>query len=411
MAVLESFKMAFSNLAHHKLRSTLTMLGMIFGVAAVLAMLSIGAGAEQEALAVIQRMGLRNIVVRARDFDREQLKVLRQDSPGLSLRDMAVLERLLPPGSVFAGKRELRVSQIWSSLGRADSTVLGITANYTQISSLEVREGSGLLPVDDRTASQFCLLGTTARRKLFGLAPAVGKQVKIDREWFTVVGVLADQQLNQDEFEGVEVENPNNKVYIPLRTLLRKFEPDPVRNELDEILIRTPEGSDLSELSAVISGMMASMHRQIGDFSLIVPERLLKQSRETRRIFNIVMGAIASISLLVGGIGIMNIMLASVLERTREIGIRRAVGARRRDISLQFVLEAVTIGVTGAAIGIALAYAMARVVAVYSGWTTLLTPGAVILSVGVSISIGLTFGFYPARKAALVSPIEALRHQ
>ena len=403
--------MAFSNLAQHKLRSTLTMLGMIFGVAAVLAMLSIGAGAEQEALAVIQRMGLRNIIVRAREFDREQLKVLRQDSPGLSLQDMEALERLLPPATVFAGKKELEISHIWSTLGRADSRVLGITANYPLVLSLQVIDGASFLPVDDRNARQFCLLGTTARRKLFGLNRAVGEQIKINREWFTVIGVLSDQQLSQEEFEGIEVENPNNHIYIPLQTLLRKFEPDPVQNELDEILIHTPEGSDLGELSAIISGMMASMHRQMADFSLVVPERLLKQSRETRQIFNIVMGAIASISLLVGGIGIMNIMLASVLERTREIGIRRAVGARRRDISLQFVLEAVTIGVSGAVIGIALAYAIAHLVAVYSGWPTLVTPGAVILSVGVSVTIGLSFGIYPARKAALVSPIEALRHE
>ena len=266
------------------------MLGMIFGVAAVLAMLSIGAGAEQEALAVIQRMGLRNIIVRAREFDREQLKVLRQDSPGLSLQDMEALQRLLPPGTVFAGKKELKISQVWSTLGRADSRVLGITANYPLVLSLQVIEGASFLPVDDRNARQFCLLGTTARRKLFGLNRAVGEQIKIDREWFTVIGVLSDQQLSQEEFEGIEVENPNNHIYIPLQTLLRKFEPDPVQNQLDEILIHTPEGSDLGELSAIISGMMASMHRQMADFSMVVPERLLKQSRETRRIFNIVMG-------------------------------------------------------------------------------------------------------------------------
>ena len=403
--------MAFSNLVHHKLRSTLTMLGMIFGVAAVLAMLSIGAGAEREALAVIQRMGLRNIIVRAREFDEEKLRVLRQDSAGLTLRDMDALQRVMPAGTIFAGKKELDISQIWSTLGRADSRVLGITANYPQVSRLQIIEGSTFVPVDERKARQFCLLGNAARRKLFGLNQAVGEQIKIDREWFTVIGVLSDQQLSQDEFEGIEVENPNNHIYIPLSTLLRKFEPDPVRNQLDEIVVHTPEGSDLGQLSAVISGMMASMHRQIGDFSMVVPERLLKQSRETRRIFNIVMGAIASISLLVGGIGIMNIMLASVLERTREIGIRRAVGARRRDISLQFVLEAVTIGMSGAVIGIGLAYAIANLVADYSGWPTLVTPGAVLLSVGVSVSIGLTFGIYPARKAAFISPIEALRHE
>ena len=403
--------MAFLNLSHHKLRSALTMLGMIFGVAAVLAMLSIGAGAEREAQAVIQKMGLRNIIVQAREFDREQLRILRQDSPGLSLKDMEALKRLLPAGTVFAAKKKMATSQIWSTLGKADSQVLGISTNYLQVLNLQVVEGTSFLPVDERQARQYCLLGTTASRKLFGLNRAVGEMVKIDREWFAVIGVLSDEQLSQEEFEGIEVENPNNNIYIPLRTLLRKFEPDPVENPLDEIIVHTPEGSDLGELSAIISGMMAGMHRQIGDFRMVVPERLLTQSRETRRIFNIVMGAIASISLLVGGIGIMNIMLASVLERTSEIGLRRALGARKRDISLQFVVEAVTINTTGAILGILTGFGMTRVVSSYSGWSTIVTTSSILLGVSVSVSIGLLFGIYPARRAASVSPVEALRHE
>ena len=253
--------MAFLNLSHHKLRSALTMLGMIFGVAAVLAMLSIGAGAEREAQAVIQKMGLRNIIVQAREFDREQLRILRQDSPGLSLKDMEALKRLLPAGTVFAAKKKMATSQIWSTLGKADSQVLGISTNYLQVLNLQVVEGTSFLPVDERQARQYCLLGTTASRKLFGLNRAVGEMVKIDREWFAVIGVLSDEQLSQEEFEGIEVANPNNNIYIPLRTLLRKFEPDPVENPLDEIIVHTPEGSDLGELSAIISGMMAGMHR------------------------------------------------------------------------------------------------------------------------------------------------------
>jgi putative ABC transport system permease protein len=223
--------------------------------------------------------------------------------------------------------------------------------------------------------------------------------------------VLADQQLDKNEFEGVKVENLNNDIYIPLKTLLSKFERDPAENELDEILVQTVEGTELRAQAALVSGLIASMHNQIDDFALVVPEKLLQQSRGTQRIFNIVMGAIASISLVVGGIGIMNIMLASVLERTSEIGLRRAVGARRRDIGRQFVLESVTIGVSGALLGIGLGYGIAHTVAMYSGWTTIVTPFSVVLSVGVSVTIGLVFGIYPAKKAALVSPIEALRYE
>jgi putative ABC transport system permease protein len=409
--LLEAIKDALLNLGRHKLRTSLTMLGMIFGVAAVLAMLSIGAGAQQEALSVIQQMGLRNILVRAKQFDADQLLVIRQDSPGLSLRDAEALQRALPPGTLVVAKKELKTYQIASDYGRADSRVLGVPATYPSAVSLSVVQGGFLLPIDEELRHQVCVLGTTARRKLFGLNPAIGEQIKINQEWFTVIGELADQQISNKEFQGIKVENSNNDIYIPLRTMLDKFEPDPVADELDEIVIQLPTVDKISESAALISGMMGSMHNQIDDFTLIVPEKLLEQSRQTQKIFNIVMGAIASISLLVGGIGIMNIMLASVLERTNEIGLRRALGARRRDISRQFILEAITISLSGALMGIALGFGIARGVSAYSGWSTIVTPISVILGVGVSVSVGLIFGIFPARKASLVSPIEALRYE
>ena len=409
--MLEAIKDALLNLGRHKLRTSLTMLGMIFGVAAVLAMLSIGAGAQQEALSVIQQMGLRNILVRAKQFDADQLLVIRQDSPGLSLRDAEALQRALPPGTLVVAKKELKTYQIASDYGRADSRVLGVPATYPSAVSLSVVQGGFLLPIDEELRHQVCVLGTTARRKLFGLNPAIGEQIKINQEWFTVIGELADQQISNKEFQGIKVENSNNDIYIPLRTMLDKFEPDPVADQLDEIVIQLPTVDKISESAALISGMMGSMHNQIDDFTLIVPEKLLEQSRQTQKIFNIVMGAIASISLLVGGIGIMNIMLASVLERTNEIGLRRALGARRRDISRQFILEAITISLSGALMGIALGFGIARGVSAYSGWSTIVTPISVILGVGVSVSVGLIFGIFPARKASLVSPIEALRYE
>jgi len=411
MPFFESIKIAFLNLSRHKLRTSLTMLGMIFGVAAVLAMLSIGAGAEREALTAIQQMGLRNILVRAKAFENEELAIIRQDSPGLSLRDGEALTQAMPAGAVIVGKKELKSYQIASAFGKADSRVLGVGAAYLPALNLSVVEGAFLLPIDEMMRHQVCVLGTIARRKLFGLNEAVGQQVKINQEWFTVVGVLADQQLNDKEFQGVKVENPNNDIFIPLQTLIDKFEPDPVANQLDEIIIQLPSSDRLSEFAALISGMMASMHNQIDDFTLIIPEKLLEQSRQTQRIFNIVMGAIASISLLVGGIGIMNIMLASVLERTAEIGLRRALGARRKDISRQFIMEAVTISLSGALMGIGLGFGIAQAVSAYSGWSTIVTPVSLLLGVGVSMMIGLVFGIFPARKAAMVSPIEALRYE
>jgi putative ABC transport system permease protein len=409
MLIGEALKVAAENLLRHKLRTVLTMLGIIFGVAAVLSMLSIGAGAEREALALIQSMGLRNIMVRAKEFETEERKVLRQDSPGLSMQDVSALQRALPADTIAVGKKQLKAYQIVSRVGKADSRVLAVGALYPEAMGLRVTEGAFFLPVDEAKAHQVCVLGTTARRKLFGLNDPLGELIKINQEWFSVIGVLQDQVVEKEEFEGVKIENPNDDIYIPLATLLAKFEQDPVADELDEIVIQVPEKANLPEQAAVVSSMVAGMHRQIDDFRLVVPEKLLQQNRKTQRIFNIVMGAIASISLLVGGIGIMNIMLASVLERTNEIGLRRALGARRRDIGRQFLLEAVGISLAGSALGIALGYGISRGVSAYSGWPTTVAVWSILLGVGVSTTVGIVFGLYPAKQAARVSPIEALR--
>ncbi len=411
MFITEALRIATENLTRHKLRTSLTMLGIIFGVAAVLSMLSIGAGAEMEALSVIQKMGLRNILVKAKDFEQKELEILRQDSPGLSRRDRDALGQALPAGTIAVGKRALRTYQIISEQGKSDSRIWGVGALYPQVASFRMLEGAFFLPFDEIRNYQHCVLGSTARRKLFGIQDAIGRQIKINEEWFTVIGVLADELIEDDDFEGIKVENPNNDIYVPLETLLAKFELSPVEDELDEIIVRVPDGSDLREQAALISSMVASMHREIDDFTLVVPERLLQQRRQTQQIFNIVMGAIASISLIVGGIGIMNIMLASVLERTNEIGLRRALGARRRDVSRQFVIEAVSLSLAGALLGIGLGFGISRLVAFYSGWPTIVTPISIILGVGVSTTVGLVFGIYPARQAARVSPIEALRYE
>ncbi len=411
MLVVESIKVASYNLIRHKLRTALTMLGMIFGVAAVLAMLSISAGAEKEALSVIEKMGLRNIIVRAKEFEREQLKIIRQDSPGLTMRDVSALEQALSSGTVVIGKKYLKTYQAASVFAGSDSQVQGVGFLYPKVANLQIVEGGFFLPVDERQAHQVCVLGKDARRKLFGLNEAIGQSVKINQEWFDVIGVIADERVTDQEFEGVKLESSNNGIYLPLQTLLSKFELDPVEDQLDEIIVHTASDTDIREQATLISSLMARMHQMVDDFSLVVPEKLLQQSRETQQIFTIVMGAIASISLIVGGIGIMNIMLASVLERTNEIGLRRCVGARRRDIGRQFMLEALAISISGAFAGIVLGYAITHGVSLYSGWPTIMTPLSVVLGVGVSVSVGLVSGIYPARKAALVSPIEALRYE
>jgi putative ABC transport system permease protein len=239
----------------------------------------------------------------------------------------------------------------------------------------------------------------------------LGQRIKVNDQWLTAIGVLADANVEKQEFEGVKIQNPNNDIYIPITTSIKKFEKDTLENELNEVIIEVPPDADLREQAAAISNLMATMHRYVDDYSLVIPEKLLEQNQKTQGIFNIVMGAIASISLLVGGIGIMNIMLASVLERTSEIGLRRAIGARKLDIRLQFMAEALGLSLAGGILGIALGWGISRAVAAFSGWSTIITAQSIGLSFGVSSVVGLIFGIYPAVQASNLDPIECLRYE
>ncbi len=411
MFLTESLRVAFSNLIRRKLRSLLTMLGMIFGVGAVIAMLSIGAGAEEQSLKIIENLGIRNIIIQAREFKTAELQQIRTESLGLTLRDLEALQSVLNPQPLTSAKRVVKAYQVLSETSRSDSRILGVSAPYYRIMNLKLIQGAFFLPFDELSASQVCVLGMSARQKLFGFGEAIDKRVKINDQWFKVIGVLADANIEKQEFEGVKVQNPNNDIYVPITTAIKKFEVDTLEDELNEIILQVAPNADLREQSATVSNLMAAMHRYVDDFSLVVPEQLLDQNQKTQRIFNIVMGAIASISLLVGGIGIMNIMLASVLERTTEIGLRRAIGARKRDIRLQFMVESLAISLIGGLIGIATGYTISQMVAIFSGWNTIITSASVIVSFGVSSMVGLVFGLYPAIQASNVDPIECLRYE
>ena len=411
MFSLESIRGAISNLGRRKLRSFLTMLGMIFGVGAVIAMLSIGAGAERESLRIIENFGIRNIIIQAKEFKQEELKQIRTESLGLALRDLEALEAVLKPKPLVSAKRVVKTFQVISDKGRSDSRVLGVSSTFPAIQNLKLVQGSFFLPFDEEASNQVCVLGMTAKQKLFGFGTVLGERIKINDQWSTVIGVLADANVEKQEFEGVKIQNPNNDIYIPITTSLKKFERDTLDNELHEVVVQVADRGDLREQAAAISNLMSTMHRYVDDYSLIVPEKLLEQNQKTQGIFNIVMGAIASISLLVGGIGIMNIMLASVLERTTEIGLRRAIGARKRDIRVQFIAEALGLSLAGGLAGIALGYAISRGVAIYSGWSTIITAASIGLSFGVSSLVGLIFGIYPAVQASNLDPIECLRYE
>jgi len=402
---------ALASLGRHKLRSFLTMLGMIFGVGAVIAMLSIGAGAEQESLKTIENLGIRNIIIKAKEFKEEELRQIRTESLGVSLRDVEALETILKPKPLISGSRLVKTYQVNSSKARSDSRVLGVSSTYPVIQNLKMLQGSFFLTSDEQANAQVCVLGIAAKQKLFGFGDVLGRQIKINDIWMTVVGVLADAMVEEQEFEGAKIQNPNNDIYIPITTAIRKFDTEAVENELNEIVVQISPEADIKEQAPTINNLMSVMHRYVDDYSIVVPEKLLEQKMRTQGIFNIVMGAIASISLLVGGIGIMNIMLASVLERTNEIGLRRAIGAKKLDIRMQFMAEAIAISLAGGLIGVGLGYGISKAVAMFSGWSTIITAGSVGLSFGVSSIIGLIFGIYPAVQASNLDPIECLRYE
>ncbi len=402
---------ALDELRHHKLRTALTLLGMIFGVAAVISMLSVGAGAEREALRVIDTMGLRNIIVRAVTYDDAKLKEIREDSLGLTLRDVEAARETLPFLVDHTAVKKVATWALFSARGSAESDVLGVSPSHFTMTRLPLAAGRPLLPYDDQVFAQVCVLGARAARDLFGGQPPVGERVKINHLWFTVVGVVAESDLGRTEFEGVKLGGAANALFVPVRTALKKFRFKPLEDEIDEFHVMVAEGTQTALAARTLSRLIETRHRGVADVTLLVPEALLEQHRKTQRIFTIVMSCIAGISLLVGGIGIMNIMLANVLERTREIGIRRALGARRGDIRRQFLLEALTITLCGGAAGVALGTGLAAVISLYSGWPVAWSGLAIVLAVGVCAGVGLGFGIYPATQAARLDPIEALRRE
>jgi putative ABC transport system permease protein len=437
MTPQEAFRSALDNLAAHKLRSALTMLGMIFGVGAVIAMMSIGAGAERQALASIERLGLRNLLVRAKSFKDDELKEIRQKSLGVSQRDAAAIAEAVPGVDLVAPRIRIDPYKVISPGGKSDgAAVYGVTPRHGELAHLTLAEGRFLDPLDESTHAQVCVIGSEVRRDLFGYGQAVGELVKVNDVWLEVVGVLAGADTGAAPVVGAgsggsagaagggggdDKSAPgaqaaagggsSHEIYLPLSTADRKFEHPTLASPLDEIVVRLKDGVSGEETSPVLRDLLDRLHGGTGDYELVVPEALLAESRRTQRLFNVVMGAIAGISLLVGGIGIMNIMLATVLERTREIGVRRAVGARSSDIRFQFIVESFAISLIGGVVGIVAGLALARGVAAYAGWETIVTGASILLATGVAMTVGLASGIYPAARAASLDPIEALRYE
>ena len=411
---LPELYMGLSSLMVHKLRSLLTMLGMIFGVGAVVAMLSITAGAQKEMISFIDLLGVNNIIVEAKEAtDRDTLQARRAISPGLTFRDYRAIAANVQGIQASTPRKRFKPSKLLPKPSQEPPQLIGVLPSFLEINSLGVLEGRWFNEEDNTTSSPVCVLGESAKVNLLGYERAVGKYVKVNSQWLQVVGVLSHQATADTNVEGLEVANRNNLIIAPLNTVMRRFEDNQgfLRDEIDGIYIKVVQGTDSIETSKVVSAILAATHKDAGDYTVVVPADLLEQRRQTQMIFEIVMICIAGISLLVGGIGIMNIMLATVLERTREIGIRRAIGARQSDIVRQFLTEAVLISIVGGVIGIAFGFTLSQVIALAAGWSTVVTTASIVVAFGVSVFIGLLFGIYPAVQAAKLDPIEAIRYE
>ena len=406
--------MGLTSLFVHKLRSLLTMLGMIFGVGAVVAMLSITAGAQQQMISFIELLGVNNIIVEAREaVDRDELQATRQISPGLSFRDYRAVAENTQGVVAMSPRKRFKPVKIFPKTNQEFPLLIGVLPNYPLINSLRLVAGRFFTEAEDQASSPVCVLGEKAKVNLLGYGDAVGNYVKVNDTWLQVIGVMAPIASAESEVEGLQSSDRNNQVIAPLNTVMRRFDDNNsyLKDEIDGIYIKVAPTVNSIETAEVVRTILTATHKDAGDFSVVVPAGLLEERRRTQFIFEVVMICIAGISLLVGGIGIMNIMLATVLERTREIGIRRAIGARQSDIIRQFLIEAVLISIVGGLIGIAAGFSGSRVIALIAGWSTVVTAVSILVAFGVSVFIGLLFGIYPAVQAAKLDPIEAIRYE
>jgi putative ABC transport system permease protein len=406
--------LGLQNLLLHRLRSLLTMLGMIFGVAAVVSMLSIGAGARQKVMALIEQMGVRNLIVEAKETTEWQAhQKIRKISPGLTFQDYRVIGDDVDGIVASSPRKRFTPTKTIPKSQQDVPSVYGVRSAYQQITRLRLLAGRFFDAEEEDRAEPVCVLGAGARSNLFGASEPIGQYVKLDEQWFRVIGVVGPQLSTQTEIAGLPSQDLNNVIYAPLNAVVLRLENtySDVRDEIDGIYLNLNETTDMSLAAQIVRAILGSSHHGAADYSVIVPAELLAEQKRTERLFNAVMVAIASISLLVGGIGIMNIMLASVLERTREIGLRRAVGARQSDVVRQFVIEGVMISFVGGSFGIVFGFAMSRLIAWLAGWSTIVTATSILLAFLVSITVGLVFGIYPAVKAARLDPVEAIRYE
>ena len=436
-----NFKMGLEALGNNRFRALLTSLGIIFGVAAVISMLAIGAGAEKEILEQIKLVGSNNLIIKAippdpnkKDEEKDN-KESKRFSPGLNLLDLINIEKTVQNVSFVSPEIEVKTAVMREGL-RKSGRLVGVNNYFFQIAGVKVGEGKYFTKSQMEGADAVCIIGRQVKTKYFSKVNPLGQQIKCGQIWLTVVGVLEGGNLSEKAVEKLSIRDYNADVYTPVKTMLLRYTnrglttPASMKrqmgneddnnskkknienyHQLDRLVINISDSRFIEPSVEQIGRILRRRHNEVLDFEIVVPELLLKQEQKTKKLFNIVLGVIASISLLVGGIGIMNIMLASVLERIKEIGLRLAIGAQKSDIVFQFISEAVAISFSGGLAGIALGVGICFGIEKLADIQTIISPFSVFLSFGVAISVGLIFGIFPARKAAQASPIESLRYE
>ena len=412
MPYSEIIRLAIRALIDHKIRSFLTMLGIIFGVASVIAMLSIGEGAKREAIAKYQDLGVNNIIIREKKLSESELEEVRAKfSQGLSIKDANTIREIVPGIVKIASQAEISTEVRYTDKS-VKSTVIGVTANYLEMMNYRIRQGDLINEHHYGQKLKVCVLGAGVAGTLFGYEDPVGQMLKVEDQWLEVVGILDTKTLFTETVGELAARDLNTDVYVPLSTFLNRFaRENALTSEIQQITAQVDNSNKLVEASRLIDEILKRHHFNNNDYNIVIPFELLKQEEKERQIYNILLGAIAAISLIVGGIGIMNIMLATVMERTREIGTRRAIGARKSDIMSQFVSEAVAISIVGGIIGVFLGIALSLSVSLFTDITTYIRLYSVLIAFTFSVIVGVSFGYLPAKNAANLNPVDSMRHE
>jgi len=449
-------EIAVESIISNKLKSMLTALGIIFGVAAVIAMLAIGKGAKQEIMEQMKMVGVNNILInpvipdkssQAQEGEKQQKKFSR----GLNLLDVDAIRETLPSVKRISPEISFNSTAMLNGV-KYIAKLVGVSNDYFYLYNLPLVSGAFFNGFQEENGIQVCIIGANIRAKFFSKVDPLGQYIKFNGIWLKVIGVLQKTNVSLTGFEEKGVNVYNDNIYIPIQTMLLRYQNRALLNtklvseassiqffggggpgggggrivvsssdassnvetnynQLDRIVVQVTETEQLQPTTEILSRMLTRRHTGVKDFEITVPELLLKQQQRTKDIFNVVLGAIASISLIVGGIGIMNIMFASVMERIKEIGTRMAIGAKKMDIVVQFLAEAVLISVSGGFIGVFFGVVMAKLIEQIAGIMTIVSFFSVFVAFGVSAAVGVIFGYSPAKRASEKDPIESLRYE